>query len=405
MRIPNRFLAGCVALSVASCSFAQSFIPAEVDYIPRQVQIEGDSPIYNFHIVDVVGPRTVNDDDLVDGEFVPTIRWVVEDAPNGVTDEEALALIDGWSPTDDDLQETLIPLPTGTEFPTADNGSGVQEPWDVLRINRDETVIQGWLQGIFTNPSLVTPDKLFFVAKNETRTVGIVFRADANTVAGSYAFRLFIEDWPDEAEGFVNNPGTLINAVLGDVADAPDPPVPAVSSPAENEEFTYFVGDDPLQIPFLVTGQSEDNAPVTSFSVSITGRGDVTSDLTIDPAGLNVAFVEGVGSLPFTVAGDYDVTVTAANSAGEAMTSVPFRVNRVVPPPTIAINSPVANETFTYTLGEETGVNVPISVTADTLEDGGPNEGIQTLTAEVNGTVTALNGVTFGALNTTGTAV
>ncbi len=359
----NRLLTGLVALTVASIGFAQRPI-SSVTYTPDQERVEGDSPVYHFHIVDVKAPSTVT----AGTPFTPTITWVVELKPAGVTDAEALSYID-----------PLLVLADGTRTPLADNGTGTLVPWTDLGYDYDESIVQPWLDSLSGISSSLVYDQ-----PNQIRTIGIIFRGTEDAVSGSYGYRLIVEDWPREDEGVIRNAGTFINATLGDPITDGDPPVPGIASPEENEVFTYVLGGDPVVVPILVTGQSEEAYPITDFSVEVSDRGDVTDQADI--VGLDSAFVTGTIGLEYTAAGLYDLTVTATNSIGDGFTSVPFEVVRVVPPPTLTINSPTPGQEFTYVLGVDAGASIPLSVTADTFEDGGATEGIQTLTAEIGGT-------------------
>lgn len=380
MRFPNRLLTGFLALAVASLGFAQRPI-GSVTYTPDQERVEGDSPVYHFHVVDVKSPRS-----LVPGVTVtPTVTWIVEAKPAGVTDAEALSYI-----------EPIILLPDGTSTPLADDGTGNMVSWVDLGYDYDESIVLPWLNSITGAPTSLTYDQ-----PDQVRTVGIIFRGSEDAVSGAYGYRLLIEDWPREDEGVIRNAGTFINATLGDPVAQGEPPVPGIASPEENELFTYTVGGDPVIVPILVTGQAEENYPVTDFKVEVSDRGDITDQ--VDILGLDTAFVTGSVGLEYTAAGLYDITVTATNSVGEGFTSVPFEVIRVVPPPTISIDTPTAGQVFTYTLGVDDGATIPVSVTAETLEDGGPNEGIQTLTASIGGSALTLGGWSVGDLNPTGT--
>ncbi len=136
---------------------------------------------------------------------------------------------------------------------------------------------------------------LVFTAPGQSRTIAIIYEGSPKAISGAHGYKVLVEDWPREDEGIIRNPGTFINATLGDPVVDGNPPVPAVASPAENEIFVYSVGGDPVQVPILVTGTAEEGYPFTDFQISVTDRGDITD--TMDVLGLDSLFVTGFGDI------------------------------------------------------------------------------------------------------------
>ena len=401
-RFLPRFLLGFSAIVLASAVSAQR--PTySVDYFPEGVRVEGEpSPASHLHVVDITSPgtltlgenitATVSVQVATDGSGGSPIK------PAGISDEEALSHIEG-----------IVELPPGTLEPGE---------WTAVRHDYDRSVTDQWLadtvgetngvpngfQSVSYNATTGKSQAdvgLVFTAPNQIRTIAIIYQGSATAAPGGYGYKVLVEDWPREDEGVIRNPGTFINATLGAPVVA-QPPTPSVASPAENEIFVYNIGNAPVEVPIIVTGTSEEGYPITDFQVAVTDRGNIAADMDDVADGLGSTFVSGNATLGYTDGGLYDVEVTATNSVGDGFTSSPFEVVRVLPSPSIAISSPAEGDVFTYLLGAESGVSIPVSVTAETEEDGRAIEGIQTLTAEIAGSSIALADWSVGQLNPTG---
>ena len=129
-RFVPRLSLGLIASTLAFTAQAQR-PTTSVGYFPESVRVEGASPVYHFHIVDVSSPNTVT------GETTAAVRFNNEALPGGVADEVALSHIKG-----------IVELPLGTVTPLIENDDGVMVPWADELADYDESIVRPWLVGI-----------------------------------------------------------------------------------------------------------------------------------------------------------------------------------------------------------------------------------------------------------------
>lgn len=334
----------------------------EVLYAPADRTVEGDSPVFHFHTVEVLAPSN-----LV-APIAPLVEWEVVSAPAGVDEATALGYV------------SALLLPDGTTTPAS---------WAGNDSNFDRAVVDAWLAQLGAAPA-----NLIFSSPLQSRVLGLVFDGPANAVSGNYAYRLKLTGWTDEGV-FTLNQGTHINVRVLDPLNQPEPPSVGIASPGDMESFTYMLGGPAVEVPVQVSGASSADTPVTALSASLSGSG-LLNDLVV--TGLNTAVAGGSATLSLTTGGIFTLTATATNAVGSSSTEVDFEVVVTAPPPTVVIDQPAAGSTFTFVQGGP-GVSIPVSVTGNTAFGE-----LNTLTLTLNGNPVSLSVTGLSTTSATGTA-
>ena len=174
----------------------------------------------------------------------------------------------------------------------------------------------------------------------------------------------------------------------------PSPPTVVINSPAAGASFDYNVCNGPTPVSFSFTGTSP-NGVVTNLSATLDGNPIVFSGDAYGSPTANES-----ATLELASGGSHQLVVTVTDSfGGTSSATLSFNINALIPPnPTVVINSPAPNTTYTYTVGDP-ALSIPFSFTGTSTAGT-----VQSLTATLDGnpiTVT-LSGV--GTSSATGTA-
>ncbi len=251
----------------------------------------------------------------------------------------------------------------------------------------------------FLAPGTLTPvTSLTFTGPNQTRTVTVLLTIPGGSETGDFQYFISTPGWP---AGFVDQ-GTYVNTHVNPPSGLA-PPTAAVIAPEDGASFTYTLGSPALQIEIAVEGRATETAPVSALEAFITGEDEdgaiflPETPLAITITGLGSPLAEGFVTLPVNAAGIYTIRTVATNAMGSSMTTSQFTVEADVPPPTVAIDSPANNPSFTYVRGVSS-VSVPYAFSATSLGDA-----ITGVTVTLDGnaiTPTSLSGI--GQLVATG---
>ncbi len=243
---------------------------------------------------------------------------------------------------------------------------------------------------------------LTFSSPSQSLAVTVTLSVPANATPGSYGYKILTTGWPVGVLG-LNNDAASINATIT-VAPVPTPPTVAISTPADATVIT--VPSFPAQINFAFAADStgDNRSNITSIDADLSLAGGLPTSVALTNSGLNQFNVTASGTLNIPAAGQYTVTARATNSGGTTADVNSFRVTVAGLPPTVVINTPTANSTYTYRAGDP-AVVVPYTFTATS------NSGvIRTLVAKVDGgivtfTPSGLNTATAtGSINLSYTA-
>lgn len=322
-----RALIGFVAVMGASMPVMAQFGPPaggnEVVYNPKVTQQQqGIQPFSTFYDLTVTSPGN-----LAAGAWTISMILIVEEAPAGVDEATSLSFIR------------------------------------------------------FVDPVLEMPKTtLHFTGPNQSQVVRV--RTDIPIGSNDGTFRYFISTsgWPASFK----NEGTRINA-QAQLPAGLAPPTVKIDAPEEGTEYTHVLGGPAVPVRIEVSGAATPAAPVLSLVATLSGESEdgvpflVDMPLVLSLTGLGTPDTQGQVTVPLTEPGTYTITAEATNRIGESFTSSTFVIVQEVPPPTVVINPPVNNPTYTYVRGL-TSVTVPYAFVGSSLLGE-----IQTLTATLDG--------------------
>lgn len=237
-----------------------------------------------------------------------------------------------------------------------------------------------------------SPATINFTGPNQTVSVTVSMNVPAGATPGGYGYKITAEGWPvDPLVGLVNL-GSFINATVTAPPAHTTAPQVEISTPVDGSVVT--VTSFPVSLPFAfrATATGATPGPITSASAELDGATVVLDSLT----GLSSTTVDGAGSLVISAPGLHTVSARATNAGGTATDSNTFRVSVTAAPPTVVINTPADNSTFSYRLGAP-ALAVPFTFTA-TSSFGG----VRTLTAKVDGVPATFSPSGLGTLTATG---
>lgn len=239
-----------------------------------------------------------------------------------------------------------------------------------------------------------SPSTINFTAPNQTVAVQVTMTVPAGATPGAYGYKITADGWPvDPLVGLVNL-GTFINATVTAPPSHTTAPQVDISTPVDGSTVTVSAGSFPVSLPMAFRATSTGATPgaITAVAAELDGATVVLGSIT----GLSTTTVDGAGTLIITAPGQHTVTARATNAGGTATDTNTFRVSVTAAPPTVAINTPTANATFTYRTGSPALV-VPFTFTA-TSSFGG----VRTLTAKVDGAPVTFSPAGLGSLTATG---
>ncbi len=232
----------------------------------------------------------------------------------------------------------------------------------------------------------LSPSTLTFTGPGQVQTVTVSSNVPVGAVAGDYAYKIATPGWPS---GTLDGFATINMSVT--VALLPTPPSVALTAPTDGSVYNLAVPGPALSIPLQFQATAPLTAPILSAGATISG-----SPVTVTTTGLLTGNVTGSGTMSVSAPGIYTVQAYANNLNGTSSSSVEITVNVTAPPPTIAISSPAANATYTYTTGGP-ALSVPLAFTATSAYGG-----INTVSATLNGTPVSFTPGGIGSLNATG---
>ena len=221
---------------------------------------------------------------------------------------------------------------------------------------------------------------LTFTGPNQSQVVRVRTDIPIGSDEGNFKYLITTAGWP---AGFKDE-GTRINA-QAQLPAGLTPPAVTISAPADGAEFTYVIGGPAVPVRIDVSGAATPAAPVDVLEATLSGETEdgvpfmTDMPLALVLTGLGTPDTLGEVTVPVTQAGTYTITAEATNRAGSSFTSSTFVVVQEVPPPTVVINPPVNNPTYTYVRGV-TSVTVPYAFVGSS-----PLGEIQTLTATLDG--------------------
>ncbi|HWA07894.1 MAG TPA: hypothetical protein VG838_00355 [Opitutaceae bacterium] len=229
----------------------------------------------------------------------------------------------------------------------------------------------------------LTPSTLVFSGPGVTVSTTVKFVIPAGAVGGQYLYQILTPGWP---AGTTDN-GGYINMKLTVPID-PQPPIVVINTPANPSTYTYNLGGPAVSIPVQFLSTASPNTTIASVGADLSGV-----PITVSSTGLGTTSVTSTGTLSLSTPGIYTLTAHANNDHFQtSQATAEVTINLVAPPPTVAIATPLANSTFTYTPGGAP-LSVPYSFTAISAFGG-----VTSLTATLNG-----NPVTIGTTGGLGT--
>ncbi len=197
---------------------------------------------------------------------------------------------------------------------------------------------------------------------------------------------------------------------------APTPTI-NITAPANNAVFTIPTGATAMDVAYGFTTTSNNGFVVNSVSAAL-GATPVVPTTT----GLNTATATSAGTLTGLVPGTYMLTATGASAGISVQQSVTFTVKSSVLPPSVVIDSPAANASFTRYLngpalaiplaftGTSNATNGVITSVTATL-DGAPlavtatlNQKVVPASATMNVTAAGTHTIVVTATDAVGTA-
>src|SRR5262249_38595478 len=146
-----------------------------------------------------------------------------------------------------------------------------------------------------------------------------------------------------------------------------------IDNPADGS--SYVITGTSVDVPFNFTGISQYGG-VRTLTATVDGQ-----PVTFTPNGIGNLTATGSTTLTFTSAGDHILSVTCTDDYGTATTTsnISVSIQAALPPPTVVINTPAPNATFTYVTGGP-ALSVPFTFTGTSI---GSN--IVALTATMDG--------------------
>lgn len=231
------------------------------------------------------------------------------------------------------------------------------------------------------------PSTLTFTGPGQTILARVDLAFPDGVPGGLYAYKFLTPGWPVGTQDL----GGFLNATIYPAPPPPGPPTVEITSPVANAQFTYnpAVG---LQVPITFLA----NAPVVSPLRTVVGDVNGISITPLQQVTNADGSVTATGSVNITAPGTYTITARATNDEGTATDVSDFTVVLSVPPPTVAIASPVNGST--YTLPASGPLSVPYSFSGHSFYGG-----MRTLTATLNGQPVTFTPAGIGTLDATGT--
>ncbi|MBI2498098.1 MAG: hypothetical protein HYV75_09405, partial [Opitutae bacterium] len=271
----------------------------------------------------------------------------------------------------------------------------------------------------------VSPAALTFTGPNQQLTTTVQIQVPLGNYAGDYAYRILPSGWPNVPGGIVDG-GATVNALVSPPASTDTtPPTVTLQNPPDGTVYTYSpASGSPVTVPVDFSASVGANgSPIETMLASMHTPSGTDLPISLTTSALPALSATASGSVQMTAPGNYTMSVAAGNSNGTSYASSNISVVVDAPPPTIAISSPTADSTFSYTLGGA-GASVPVAFTATSIYgnitslaatlDGNPvtliTSGVGTSTVATGGatlivSTTGGHSLVFSAANDYGSAV
>ncbi len=262
-------------------------------------------------------------------------------------------------------------------------------------------VTTSWQVSINSKPPLVSDavalsyvafssSTLTFTGGGQNRSVTVTLNIPAGAAAGAYGYQI-------KAVGWSGTPLNIGASIYSTVTEPPTgtPPTVTIAAPLDGAVIPHS-GTFPMTIPFSYTATVGGLTPTPISSVAAELSSGSAVNLT-SITGLGSSLVTVVGTMIVTQPGLHTLTARATNSGGSSTDTNSFTVNVVAPPPSVVINTPVPNSSFSYRVGDPATV-VEYRFTA-TSQAGA----VRTLEAKVDGVVTPFTPTGIGSPTATGT--
>ena len=224
-----------------------------------------------------------------------------------------------------------------------------------------------------------------FTGPSQTVAVTVTTNIPLGNWAGGFGYQITTSGWNSSLG--VTDQGAFINDTVSIPQTVPALPSVQIVAPVDQTQYTWVAGGPAISIPYSFVGSTTDGSPVIALNGTVNGM-----DLGATPSGLNVANTNATasGSFLVTTPGTYTVTTNDANANGVASSSVMITVAVSAGPPSVVIDTPPANSTYTLT---GSSVSVPFTFTG-TSQYGG----ITNLTATLDGTPVTVTSGDYGNL-------
>ncbi len=226
------------------------------------------------------------------------------------------------------------------------------------------------------------------------QSFSISIHVPAGFSAGDYSYQIKTLNLSLPTGFSLVDEGTFINMQIRPAAGSNGPPSVSISSPLDQQTFTYTPANGPLLLPFAFTAASTGTSPILTVDADLNN-----TTVAVTATGINTTSAAGSGTLSITSGGLYTLRARASNGTQTASDSVEFNVVVAAPPPTITAAQPSNNAVYTYTTGGA-AVQVPVNFTARSTYGN-----ISAISATLNGSpISNLSAAGLNSLQATGTA-
>lgn len=272
-------------------------------------------------------------------------------------------------------------------------------PLEIISLSRPANVTEAAARSFVSvsSPTLVLPAGNGLEppsALDTTRTFTISIRVPAGFSPGDYAYQIKTRNAALPAGFELIDEGTFINMQILPSSAGNSPPTVTITSPADQQNFTYTPANGPLLIPFTFTAASTGNTPILTVDADLN-----STAVAVTASGINTNSATGSGTLSITAGGLYTLRARASNGTQTASDNVEFNVTVAAPQPTITAAQPSNNAVYTLPAGGSS-VQVPVNFTAHSAYGN-----ISAISATLNGSpVSNLSAAGLNSLQATGTA-
>lgn len=269
-------------------------------------------------------------------------------------------------------------------------------PLQIISLSRPAGVPEATARSFVSvsTPSLLLPAGNGIDLTGATRAFTISIRVPAGFSAGDYSYQIKTLNVGLPVGYNLIDEGTFINMQILPSSSGNSPPSVTITSPADQQNYTYTPANGPLLIPFTFTAASTGNTPILTVDADLN-----STAVAVAATGINTNSAGGSGTLSITSGGLYTLRARASNGTETASDSVEFNVTVSAPPPTITAAQPSNNAVYTYTTGGAP-VQVPVNFTARSTYGN-----VTAISATLNGTpISNLSTSGLNSLQATGSA-